>query len=100
MVATHNVDFNADPYGSRTTDSDTALSSIQVLTSHPGLDVTITPGDSISHLVEHGPLCGSLVMNTDSSCDRTTDPDIVVGSSQDRDITMAPDARYRPLRLA
>ena len=65
-----------------------------------GTDVTITPGDSISHLVEHGPLCGSLVMNTDSSCDRTTDPDIVVGSSQDRDITMAPDDNYRPLRLA
>lgn len=61
MVATHNVDFNTDPYCSRTTDSDTVLSSIQVLTNHLGLDVTITPGGNAGHSDLPG-VCGSMVL--------------------------------------
>lgn len=81
LVAICAMDINKDTGCGRTMDPDIVLESNQYR------DATMAPGDSVSHSIQQGPLCGSLVV---TSCDRTIDPDTVCGSSQDPDVTMAP----------
>lgn len=81
LVAICAMNINKDTDCGRTMDPDIVLCSNQYR------DVTMVPGDSVSHSIQHGPLCGSLVV---TGCDRTIDPDTVCGSNQDPDVTIAP----------